>query len=92
MSKKDINELFLTLHNFKIELFLSYIDMKFEAALVNFSISWYKLVSYMIEEEFTYMLAILLQFMKKIMKNLMQLSKASSNIKEIMAIIMLLLL
>jgi hypothetical protein len=51
MSKKDINELFLTLHNFKIELFLSYVDMKFEAALVNFSISWYKLVSYMIEEE-----------------------------------------
>jgi hypothetical protein len=51
MSKRDINELFLTLHNFKIELFLSYVDMKFEAALVNSSISWYKLASYIIEEE-----------------------------------------
>ena len=51
MSKKDIDELFLTLHNFKIELFLLYVDMNFEAALVNSSTNWYKLASYIIEEE-----------------------------------------
>ncbi|CAB4374875.1 unnamed protein product [Rhizophagus irregularis] len=33
------------------ELFLSYVYMKFEAALINSSISWYKFASYMIEEE-----------------------------------------
>ncbi|GET49913.1 hypothetical protein GLOIN_2v1790940 [Rhizophagus irregularis DAOM 181602=DAOM 197198] len=51
MSKQEHDKLLLTLHNFKIELFLSYVDMKFEAALINSSISWYKFASYMIEEE-----------------------------------------
>lgn len=51
MSKQECDRLLLTLHNFKTELFLSYVDMKFEEALVNFSISWYKLASYTIEEE-----------------------------------------
>ncbi|GBC54032.2 hypothetical protein GLOIN_2v1848961 [Rhizophagus irregularis DAOM 181602=DAOM 197198] len=80
MSKQERDKLLLTLHNFKTELFLSYVDMKFEAALINSSISWYKFASYMIEEEngilsklkFTYISMILSQFMKKIMKNLMQ--------------------
>ncbi|GBC48405.2 hypothetical protein GLOIN_2v1790940 [Rhizophagus irregularis DAOM 181602=DAOM 197198] len=51
MSKQERDKLLLTLHNFKTELFLSYVDMKFEAALINSSISWYKFASYMIEEE-----------------------------------------
>ncbi|GBC17906.2 hypothetical protein GLOIN_2v1790940 [Rhizophagus irregularis DAOM 181602=DAOM 197198] len=51
MSKQEHDKLLLTLHNFKIELFLSYVDMKFEAALINSSISWYKLASYTIEEK-----------------------------------------
>ncbi|GES76533.1 hypothetical protein GLOIN_2v1848961 [Rhizophagus clarus] len=38
-------------HRFKTELFLSYVDMKFEAALMNVSTSWYKLASYTFEEE-----------------------------------------
>ncbi|PKC58469.1 hypothetical protein RhiirA1_445785 [Rhizophagus irregularis] len=42
MSKQERDKLLLTLHNFKTELFLSYVDMKFEAALINSSISWYK--------------------------------------------------
>ncbi|GET50693.1 hypothetical protein GLOIN_2v1790940 [Rhizophagus irregularis DAOM 181602=DAOM 197198] len=51
MLKQERDKLLLTLHNFKTELFLSYVDMKFEAALINSSISWYKFASYMIEEE-----------------------------------------
>ncbi|GET58185.1 hypothetical protein GLOIN_2v1790940 [Rhizophagus irregularis DAOM 181602=DAOM 197198] len=51
MSKQERDKLLLTLHNFKTELFLSYVDMKFEAALINSSINWYKFASYMIEEE-----------------------------------------
>ena len=51
MSKQDRDKLLLTLHNFKTELFLSYVDMKFEAALINFSTSWYKSASYIIEEK-----------------------------------------
>ncbi|CAB4373973.1 unnamed protein product [Rhizophagus irregularis] len=51
MPKQERDKLLLTLHNFKTELFLSYVDMKFEAALINSSISWYKFASYMIEEE-----------------------------------------
>ncbi|GET56405.1 hypothetical protein GLOIN_2v1790940 [Rhizophagus irregularis DAOM 181602=DAOM 197198] len=51
ISKQEHDKLLLTLHNFKIELFLSYVDMKFEAALINSSISWYKLASYTIEEK-----------------------------------------
>ncbi|GET56945.1 hypothetical protein GLOIN_2v1790940 [Rhizophagus irregularis DAOM 181602=DAOM 197198] len=51
MSKQERDKLLLTLHNFKTELFLSYVNMKFEAALINSSISWYKFASYMIEEE-----------------------------------------
>ncbi|GBC16153.2 hypothetical protein GLOIN_2v1790940 [Rhizophagus irregularis DAOM 181602=DAOM 197198] len=50
-AKEERDKLLLTLHNFKTELFLSYVDMKFEAALINSSISWYKFASYMIEEE-----------------------------------------
>ncbi|GET58590.1 hypothetical protein GLOIN_2v1790940 [Rhizophagus irregularis DAOM 181602=DAOM 197198] len=51
MPKQECDKLLLTLHNFKTELFLSYVDMKFETALINSSISWYKFASYMIEEE-----------------------------------------
>ena len=51
MSKQERDSLLLTLHNFKTELFLSYVDMKFEAALMNVSTSWYKLASYTFEEE-----------------------------------------
>jgi hypothetical protein len=51
MSKQDRDKLLLTLHNFKTELFLSYVDMKFEVALINFSTSWYKSASYIIEEK-----------------------------------------
>ncbi|CAB4384631.1 unnamed protein product [Rhizophagus irregularis] len=51
MSKQEHDKLLLTLHNFKIKLFLSYVDMKFKAALINSSISWYKLASYTIEEK-----------------------------------------
>ncbi|GET50637.1 hypothetical protein GLOIN_2v1790940 [Rhizophagus irregularis DAOM 181602=DAOM 197198] len=51
MPKQERDKLLLTLHNFKTELFLSYVDMKFEAALINSSIGWYKFASYMIEEE-----------------------------------------
>src|SRR6202021_3751694 len=51
MSKQDHDKLLLTLHNFKTKLFLSYVDMKFEAALINFSTSWYKSASYIIEEK-----------------------------------------
>ncbi|EXX68344.1 hypothetical protein RirG_106050 [Rhizophagus irregularis DAOM 197198w] len=51
MSKQERDKLLLTLHNFKTELFLSYVNMKFEAALINSSINWYKFASYMIEEE-----------------------------------------
>ncbi|CAB4407220.1 unnamed protein product [Rhizophagus irregularis] len=39
MPKQERDKLLLTLHNFKTELFLSYVDMKFEAALINSSIS-----------------------------------------------------
>ena len=51
MLKQDRDKLLSTLHNFKTELFLSHVDMKFKAALVNFSTSWYGLASYTIEEE-----------------------------------------
>ncbi|GBB98983.1 hypothetical protein RclHR1_33870003 [Rhizophagus clarus] len=51
MSKQEHDSLLLTLHNFKTELFLSYVDMKFEAALMNVSTSWYKLASYTFKEE-----------------------------------------
>ncbi|PKC50800.1 hypothetical protein RhiirA1_485315, partial [Rhizophagus irregularis] len=48
--KQKRDKLLLTLHNFKTELFLSYMDIKFKAALINSSINWYKFASYMIEE------------------------------------------
>ncbi|GES90592.1 hypothetical protein GLOIN_2v1848595 [Rhizophagus clarus] len=52
MLKEDQNNFLFTLqHGFKTELFLSYVDMKFEAALINSSTSWYKLASYTIEEK-----------------------------------------
>ena len=51
MLKQDHDKLLLTLYNFKTELFLSYVNMKFEAALINFSTSWYKSASYIIEEK-----------------------------------------
>src|SRR5205823_4788109 len=51
MSKQDRNKLLLTLYNFKTELFLSYANIEFKTALVNFSVSWYKLASYTIEEQ-----------------------------------------
>ncbi|GBB96961.1 hypothetical protein RclHR1_28810001 [Rhizophagus clarus] len=52
MSKEDRNNLLLILqHDFKTELFLSYINMKFEMILINSSTSWYKLASYTIEEK-----------------------------------------
>ncbi|PKK70594.1 hypothetical protein RhiirC2_779506 [Rhizophagus irregularis] len=50
ISKQKHDKLLLTLHNFKTELFLFYMDMKFEAALINSSISLYKFASYMIKE------------------------------------------
>jgi hypothetical protein len=38
MSKRDYNKLLSTLQNLKIELYLSYKDMGFNAALINSSI------------------------------------------------------
>ncbi|PKY44397.1 hypothetical protein RhiirA4_458690 [Rhizophagus irregularis] len=35
MSKQERDKLLLTLHNFKTELFLSYVDMKFEAVITS---------------------------------------------------------
>ena len=52
MLKQERDSLLLTLHNFKTELFLSYVNMKFEVALINVSTSWYKLASYTIEESY----------------------------------------
>ncbi|CAB4401533.1 unnamed protein product [Rhizophagus irregularis] len=51
MPKQKQNKFLLTLHNFKTELFLFYMDMKFKMVLINYSISWYKFASYMIEEK-----------------------------------------
>ncbi|GBC01391.1 hypothetical protein RclHR1_41770001 [Rhizophagus clarus] len=52
MPKEDQNNLLFTLqHDFKTKLFLSYIDIKFKAVLINSSTSWYKLASYTIEEK-----------------------------------------
>jgi hypothetical protein len=51
MSKQDRNNILSILSNFKTELFLSYQDMKLEAALTNYLTSWYKLASYTIEEK-----------------------------------------
>lgn len=50
MPKRDRDNLLLTLQNLETELFLSYEDMKLGAALTNYSISWYELASYNIEE------------------------------------------
>ena len=50
MSKQDRNNILSILSNFKTELFLSYQDMKLEAALTNYSTSWYELALYIIEE------------------------------------------
>ncbi|GBB93868.1 hypothetical protein RclHR1_22410002 [Rhizophagus clarus] len=52
MPKEDQNNLLLTLqHGFKTKLFLSYVNIKFEIALINSLTSWYKLASYTIEEK-----------------------------------------
>jgi hypothetical protein len=51
MSKRDYNKLLSTLQNLKIELYLSYKDMGFNAALINSSIRWYELASYTTIEE-----------------------------------------
>jgi hypothetical protein len=50
MAKQDRDNLLLTLPNLKTELFLSYEDMNFGAALTNDSMGWYELASYIIEE------------------------------------------
>ena len=46
MSKRYYNKLLSTLQNLKIELYLSYKDIGFNAALINSSIRWYELASY----------------------------------------------
>lgn len=51
MSKKDYNNLLSTLPNFNVELYLSYKDIGFSAALINSSIRWYELASYITIEE-----------------------------------------
>ena len=51
MSKRNYNKLLSTLQNLKIELYLSYKDMGFNAALINSSIRWYELASYTTIEE-----------------------------------------
>jgi tmRNA-binding protein len=51
MSKRDYNKLLSTLQNLKIELYLSYKDMGFNAALINSLIRWYELASYTTIEE-----------------------------------------
>ena len=51
MSKKDYDKLLSNLQNLKVELYLSYKDMGFNAALINSSIRWYELASYITIEE-----------------------------------------
>lgn len=51
MAKQDRDNLLLTLSNLKTELFLSYEDMNFKAALTNDSMGWYELATYTIEEK-----------------------------------------
>src|SRR6266545_3918400 len=52
MLKKNFNKLLSTLKKFNVELYLSYKDMGLGGAiLVNSSIRWYELVSYIIIEE-----------------------------------------
>ena len=51
MSKRYYNKLLSTLQNLKIELYLSYKDMGFNAVLINSSIRWYELASYTTIEE-----------------------------------------
>jgi len=50
MPKRDRDNLLSTLQNLETELFLSYKDIELGAALTNYSISWYELASYTIEE------------------------------------------
>ncbi len=52
MPKRDYDKLLSTLKKFNVELYLSYKDMGLGGAiLVNSSIRWYELVSYIIIEE-----------------------------------------
>ena len=51
MSKRDYNKLLSTLKNLKTELYLSYKDIGFNKALVNDSIRWYELASYITIKE-----------------------------------------
>ena len=51
MSKKDYDKLLSTLPTFNVELYSSYKDMGFSAALINSSIRWYELASYITIEE-----------------------------------------
>jgi hypothetical protein len=50
MSKKDYDKLYLTLQKLKVELYLSYRDMGFNASIVNSKLRWYELATYTIEE------------------------------------------
>jgi hypothetical protein len=51
MSKKDYDKLLSTLPTFNVELYLSYKHMGFSAALINSSIRWYELASYITIKE-----------------------------------------
>src|SRR6266540_5563484 len=52
MPKRDYDKLLSTLKKFNVELYLLYKDIGLgDAILVNSSIRWYKLVSYIIIEE-----------------------------------------
>ena len=50
MSKKYYNKLLSTLKNFKVELYLSHKDMGFNEGLINSSVKWYELATYIIKE------------------------------------------
>ena len=50
MPKKYYDKLYLTLQKLKVELYLSYRDMGFNASIVNSIIRWYELATYTIEE------------------------------------------
>jgi hypothetical protein len=45
MSKKDYDKLYLTLQRLKVELYLSYRDMGFNASIVNSKLRWYELTT-----------------------------------------------
>ena len=98
MAKKDYDKFYLTLQRLKVELYLSYRDMGFNASIVNSKIRWYELATYTIEENNDNFSKVylhlndLLPFKMKNSKNLMQQLKEFFDIKVIMKRIMPLLL